>query len=414
MSSPLMAATSVSAALAMGMAAVLFKHIEGPLAARLQLPQGRLERFHLLLLLSWVPLMPLAGWLVDRWGPAHVLFVGSLGLSLAVASLGLCQKTTSLFWAVLGLGIAVALVSTAGVVFMPLALTPTPATGRGAWSVGASICLGYVFVGLAMFLTPSAFAWCTRQVGFARALLLLALLCLVPATLVSLVSTGNPDFGLPVARNGALFDLRFWLILLVALLYFPLEFSLDIWPRPYLTDIGYADRSLIRLLIGFWCAFLVMRFGLGWIVRPGNEAWLMLVLALLSSMVVGNLAGAYGQSSGCLGFWMVGACYGALLPCLLAILLQWQGPRGAAGQATGVLFAPGRTECRHHAAALQCLFQKPPRAGFHATTHVARPGHGGAAPGARGPTLRQITSFWPDRLTSPSPSSSPWPWPCGG
>src|SRR5438094_171819 len=87
----------------------------------------------------------------------------------------------------------------------------------------------------------------------------------------------------------ALSEVRLWLIAFVAFLSPPLEQSLEIWPRPYLAEIGYPARTIIRLVIGFWCAFFLLRFGLGWMIRPGNEAWLVLALLVLSSMVLGNL-----------------------------------------------------------------------------------------------------------------------------
>jgi hypothetical protein len=145
----------------------------------------------------------------------------------------------------------------------------------------------------------------------------------------------------PVLVPGiSLYDLRFWLVALVAFLYFPLEQSLEIWPRPYLAEIGYSGRSVIRLVVGFWCAFLLLRFGLGWMIRQGNEAWLVLVLLILSSMVLGNLAGAYAPTSGFLGFWLVGACYGPISPALLGIL-EVDGTERIPGQTVGVIFALG-------------------------------------------------------------------------
>jgi hypothetical protein len=135
-----------------------------------------------------------------------------------------------------------------------------------------------------------------------------------------------------------LYDVRFWLIAVVVFLYPPLELSLEIWPRPYLAEIGYPARTIVRVVIGFWCAFFVLRFGLGWMIRQGNEAWLVLTLLVLSSMVLGNLAGAYGPAGGFLGFWLLGACYGPLLPALLGTL-ESGATRQLPGRALGAVFA---------------------------------------------------------------------------
>ena len=206
--------------------------------------------------------------------------------------------------------------------------------------MGAALCLGFVFVSLSSLLTPRCLAWLMAKFGFHKTHVALGLSCLLLAALVSLVKI-EPHLVQPVISDGSPYDIRFWLIALVAFLYFPLEFSLDIWPRPYLTEIGYTGRTIPRLLIGFWCAFLLMRFGLGWMIRPGNEAWLVLILLVVSSMILGNLAGAYAPSSGSFGFWLVGGCYGPLLPALLSILIDLESPRGNSGQALGIIFSLG-------------------------------------------------------------------------
>src|SRR5947207_2793865 len=115
MPSPLLIATSISTALALGLVPGFFRSLRAPLQDRLQIPEGRLHRLDKLLILSWVPLMPLAGWLVDHWGLHEVLFSGSLALGLAVSWFALCQTFAGLLWGILGLGIAGACVTTAGV-----------------------------------------------------------------------------------------------------------------------------------------------------------------------------------------------------------------------------------------------------------------------------------------------------------
>jgi MFS family permease len=357
MPSPLLVATSISSALALGLVPVLFGSVKTTLRDRLHLTERRLDQLDKLLLLAWVPLMPLAGWLIDQWGLSEILFAGSMILSLAISWLALCQTFVGLLWGVLGLAVAGACITTAGVTLMPDALTLSP-----RWSAAASLGLGYVFVSLAMLLTPLLVRWLQRQLGFQKAVLSVGLLCLVPAALVALVKGEIPGPGPVPLQEAAVFDLRFWLIALVAFLYFLLERSLAIWPGPYLAELGYTGRNLVRLLVGFWCAFLLFRFGLGWMIRQGNEAWLVLVLLVVSSMVMGNLAGAYAPGSGYLGVWLVGACYGPLLPALLGILLDLEGPRGIRGQAVGIVFA---------LSALSSLMVQPALAAF-AKNHTPR------------------------------------------
>jgi hypothetical protein len=329
-----MIAAGVLSAFAMGMVPVLLRSLQPFLCERLATPPERLDRLGRMLVLSWLPLMPLAGWLVDHWGTCEVLFVGSLALAVAVSWLALCQNQRGLIWGLVGLALAGAFLAVAGTALMPTALLLSP-----RWSVGASLCLGYVFVAFAALATPAALPWTARRLGWPRTLLCASLLCLAPAAVVTLV-TGEiaQPLGALVDGDASLYDVRFWLVALVAFLYFPLEASLEIWPRPYLAEIGYSGRTIVRLLAGFWCAFLVLRFGLGWMIRPGYEAWLVLVLIGLSSMVVGNLAGSYAPTPGYLGFWLLGACYGPILPALLAVL-EWRDTRRVPGQTVGAVLA---------------------------------------------------------------------------
>src|SRR4051794_9898773 len=68
MPSPLLMATSIGAALVLGLVPVFFSSIQPCLAERLALPPPRLVTLNRWLYLAWVPLMPLAGWLVDHGG----------------------------------------------------------------------------------------------------------------------------------------------------------------------------------------------------------------------------------------------------------------------------------------------------------------------------------------------------------
>src|SRR5207253_3262892 len=50
--------------------------------------------------------------------------------------------------------------------------------------------------------------------------------------------------------------------------------------------------------------------------------WVLLGLVLVSAFTMGNLVGATEHSRGSFGFWLVGACYGPLLPGFLALVLD--------------------------------------------------------------------------------------------
>src|SRR4051794_31548280 len=99
----LLALTSISAALAMGLVPAVLRGFRAHLQANWALSERRLDRLDSLLVVSWVPLMPLAGWAVDSWGARDVLFLGSLVLSVAVAWLALGKNGKGIAWSVAGL-----------------------------------------------------------------------------------------------------------------------------------------------------------------------------------------------------------------------------------------------------------------------------------------------------------------------
>ncbi len=339
MPSFLLIATCLTSALAVGFLPVFLANIKAPLRQHLSLPDAdtRVDRLDRCLLFFWVPLLPLAGWLVDCWGLPEVLFFGQVGAGFSVSWFGARKTYGSALGGVLGLAFSGACVTTACITLMPEALR-----FRANWSTGAALCLGFFFVTLSFLVTPLVVPWTVNKFGFKRTLLWLGAMFAIPAVLAFLTPGDNfPAPREPQPLGESFQDIRLLLIAAVAFLYFPLERSLEVWPRPYLTEIGYDSRSIGRLLVGFWIAFLLMRFGLGWVIRTGNEAWLVLVLLVVSSMIVGNLSGAYAPNTGYIGFWLVGACYGPILPALLAIVIDIETPRGAPALAIGFFLSLG-------------------------------------------------------------------------
>src|SRR5688572_16556605 len=106
MPSPLLVATSIAAALMAGLLPALLSGLKEPLQQRLDVPEPRVVGLTKWLFLFWIPLMPLAGLIVDRWGIQRSLFWGSGALACAVCWLGLRQSYVSALWGVLGMAAA--------------------------------------------------------------------------------------------------------------------------------------------------------------------------------------------------------------------------------------------------------------------------------------------------------------------
>lgn len=304
------------------------------LSQRLEIPEERLAGLQRLLLALWVPLFPLAGWLVDTVGCHSILFVGCLAAAFGTAWLVLARSEGTLYWSILALGVGGAFTMTGGIVLIAQALKTHPEVRPEA-----SLNVGFVVIAAAALGTFHLLPLIVRRVGFHTALLGAALSCLIPATLVAV--TPSAEFpqpsNLPFSLEAAVGEVRLWILAALVLLFFPIEHSLDVWPQPFLGELGYGPRAIPWLLAGFWGAFLLMRLAMGWLFPPGYELWVLLILILIPPMVLGNLVGAYASSSGYIGLWMVGACYGPQLPALLGATLDIFGDKGVPGMGLGLV-----------------------------------------------------------------------------
>src|SRR5262249_20517950 len=152
-----------------------------------------------------------------------------------------------------------------------------------------------------------------QRLDLKRALGTVGAVCLLPALFMAF--TSREGFALPeqLTSLAAVLQSPFlWLTSLVLLLYRPLETVLTTWATTYITDLGVGERRAVWLLSGFWFTFLASRllvallFHYG-ILRSGlAEAWLILGLALIVGVLLGNLAGSRTHLSAATGFLVVG------------------------------------------------------------------------------------------------------------
>jgi MFS family permease len=314
MSHALLVASSLTGGAAVGFVPTLVDHVKTPLAQRLGLSEGRTEGLLRLFYLLWLPAMPLAGWLLDHWAVKEVFFYGMFLAVLGVAWLALAQSVWALLASILLLGLGYSAFTTAVVRVMPLAFA-----FRHDSSTVAAMNVGFLFVALGAVVGP----WLLRRLGtrwgYRQGLLYLAFTFIVPAALV--VKADFPAAAGTQAWGAVLEDARLWLIGGVILVYFAIENCLEVWPEPYLVELGYRGSRLTGALLLFWGLFALTRFFVGWLPDSGWEIWLLLVLVLASGMTLGNLVGANEYSSGSAGFWLTGAFYGPLLPGFLALVL---------------------------------------------------------------------------------------------
>lgn len=312
----LLVLTTFACTLVAGGVPALWNIIPSALAQRFAVPEDRVRHWRKWYLLALVVLFPLAGLLVDTWNSQTVLFAGVLAAALALAWLGLAQKTRACFLAILFLAIAHAFVTVPTIVLFRHALPFDIPNLHGKRIAAMNI--GFIGIALGTLMTPRLVRALLARLGPGNGFLVLALACLLPGVLVAL--TGRDDF--PRAHVGIPWhelseDPRWWLLLSLGFFYFPLEYLLDAWRRRYFVQIDPANR-LARP--GYWTLLLIMRLAIGWMIWDGYEAWGLTCLALAFAIIAGNLASAYAPTANPWGIWLIGATFGPLLPTLLAIV----------------------------------------------------------------------------------------------
>ncbi len=259
-----------------------------------------------------IVLLPLGGWMCDLWGPKELALIGLLAVAIALCLLAMIPNSQTASTNLVGLAVGVAFLAVGVIAWMPKLLGQQP--GRAVEGLN----LGFIAISLGWLLGPQLTAKSLRFIGLRWTLLAAAAAALLGFILLNAADNAEPAIA---PRVAVLHDLRFWLLILAVGLYFPVESCLEFWSGPFLRDLG--DRRYLRTRVfGFWCAYLMARLAMFVLVRTGFEPWVLLTCAAVSAVVLGNLAGAYGPSSGGIGFWLVGFCYGPLLPGFLGMFGQ--------------------------------------------------------------------------------------------
>jgi fucose permease len=332
------APVTIASAFAVGMVLALLGSIKLPLAKRLQLSETRVGGLVSALFLAIIPLMLISGIIIDQAGARGVVLVGSLLTALALAGLALSQTYGKALSAILLAGAGGACLSSGSSVLMPKAFFPD--------HVAASANVGNVFFGLGALLTPMLADLLIRSLGFRRAICLLAVVSLVPALLAS--ATTPAAFAVADQRGdlwAVLGHPIVWLTGLAFFLYAPLEGSLSTWATTYLTDLGLRESRAAWLLSGFWLTFLAARLLAAFLEHQGilpQGAALLVLLALASAVVLGNMAGANSPRAATCGLLLVGALFGPIFPTLVGIVFGQFAPQDR-GTAFGAMFTIGAT-----------------------------------------------------------------------
>src|SRR5262249_19809079 len=175
-------AVIITGAFVFGMVLALVGSLKLALAKRLDIGEGRVGGLLSALHLAFIPMMPLAGMLIDRTDVRIVIIVGCLLTAAGLYTLTLRSTYKAALISLLVVGLGVLFVATASVVLMPAFFPGDPN------KIAAAVNLGMVFFALGSLVTPTLVDLLLRTYDldrFQRTLSCLAVVCLTPAIVVA-------------------------------------------------------------------------------------------------------------------------------------------------------------------------------------------------------------------------------------
>jgi FHS family glucose/mannose:H+ symporter-like MFS transporter len=331
-------AVTIAGAVAFGIILPLLSSIRVPLAKHLGLEENQMRSLILALEVGLIPMVFLGGLLVDQMGARSLLLAASLLTGASFLALARSRSFRAALLATLLAGAGSAWISVVAIVLMPHAFfLDNPAASEN---------LGNVFFGLGALVTPVLADLLLRGLSFRRLLTVVGISSFVPGILALLPADGalnrfaGGELG-PIVTNPLL-----WVAALVLLLYTLLEGALYTWAKNYLIEMGHREGRAALMVSGFWMTFLAGRllasiaFQRGTLPTDASEPWFIIGLALLSAVVLGNMASIPNKNGAAFGLLLAGLLLGPIFPTLVGLLFQIF-PEASYGSAYGAMFSLG-------------------------------------------------------------------------
>jgi MFS family permease len=330
-----LAAAAIAGAFGFGMIWAILASFKPFLAEKMEVPEGRVGRWISAAQLTLIPFVFLSGLIVDYWGARGTLVAGSILAGLALFGLSL-SRDVWMTWLSLAMTAAGASALSVG----SIALLPAAFFGANA----ASANLGLVFVPLAALITGSLTALILGRLDIRRALSLMAIICLVPAFVVTVTpSAAFPQASDVADSSNVLGSPVLWLLSMAFLLYGLIEGALGSWAATYLAQLGFSERRAGLLVSGFWLIFIASRLVAAYLeytLLPNGDSWIVILLAGLAAVTVGGLAGTRDGNHAILWLMLTGLTLGPIFPNLVGVLYR-HFAEGEIGTAYGAMFLLG-------------------------------------------------------------------------
>ena len=333
----------VTALTAAGMCHALLGSIKVPLAARLNIDEGKVGGLVSVFGFTLIPMAFAAGIFADSLGKQFVVVCGCLLLIASVVVLAHVRTYLMALISVLLLGtgwsaMVNVLNALQGPAFLPL---------KEDAPLSFAMNLGDFVFGCGAFVMPIAIAWSLRRFNVKGTFLAFAAMMVIPL-LLSLgvdwegLQTGSSQ----MVENAFQILLADQVVVICCIAFFfhvPIEATVATWTTTLLKDQGLADKTTSLMLSLFWLTFTVSRLAAALLIPAGSDHAIAFVMAICC---IGFSLGLVLSQSGRLTAALVivaGAILGPLFPILIALLVGHVLETNASlqGRAIGLFFCIG-------------------------------------------------------------------------
>ena len=330
---------TVAILLVTGMGVALLGSIKLSLARKLQIDEARVGGLVSLFGFAMIPVMLAVGFITDL-DKRPVAIGGSVLMTVSLVVLALSRTYRRAL-----LGVLLLSAGWAALINMINPLSLPAFGGTPAYALN----LACFYFGVGAFVTPVVIAYLLRRLGLTPALLVLAGVSLLTVALAigvdfsSLSSAAGPQPEAAAAELGIgtlLGSSIMWLCALALFFHAPLENTMGAWATTYLGDKGVSEGAASGLLSGFWLAFTTSRLITAFTLPKGNEATLILVLALVCIGVWAVVVLSRTRGLSIAMVLVAGFVFGPIYPTIMAVLLG-HFDQSLHGRAVGLLFVLG-------------------------------------------------------------------------
>ncbi len=347
----------------MGLAYALVGGLKLALVDRLQIDESKVGRLVGGFGTMFGPTILLCGFLTDAVGRKGVWLAGSAAVAVSILMLARTRTYRGALVAVVLLGIGWAAQVNVSNVLMRVAV---PADRPREELVWATNFFDFAF-GFGAFVTPMVLALILRRLGYAKGLLLLAMLATTPVVLGVFAGMDPPPMApqvlaaaapieqaAPASGSAALLSSPvFWVLGFAFLFFVPLETSTAGWAttlvlRQTSSDVpeARAKRFAALTLSGFWLGFTGSRLIASILGATGvltrllgrtNEQALLVTLGVACVVLMLALAIVRGRVATSAMILLAGMACGPVFPTMMAIVLLSVQP-DTMGRAVGFFF----------------------------------------------------------------------------